>query len=171
MDAVEVHIGLGANVGGPIAQFSRALDQMLRRGLLLDPIQKSSLYRSAPWGPVSDQPYFINAVVRGETVSSPHDMLAGLKAIERDLGRGEQIVRWGPRLIDLDLLLYGKVVLNTPDLTIPHPSLTERAFALLPLLEISPDVRHPSTGLPLGHYLGLLGAEIAVTERIADTWP
>ncbi|MBM3335889.1 2-amino-4-hydroxy-6-hydroxymethyldihydropteridine diphosphokinase, partial [Candidatus Sumerlaeota bacterium] len=116
MDAIEVHIGLGANVGEPVMQFSQALDEMLRRGLLFRPIQKSSFYRSAPWGPVADQPHFINAVVRGKTLLPPHDLLAGLKAVERDLGRAEQTIRWGPRLIDLDLLLYGKVVLNTPGL-------------------------------------------------------
>ncbi len=96
----------------------------------------SRLYRSKPWG-VADQPDFYNAVALIETETQPRELLAGLKQIENELGRVEG-PRWGPRVLDLDILLYGEVMVNEADLQIPHPRLFERAFALLPLAELDP---------------------------------
>ena len=97
-------------------------------------MHNSSLYRTAPWG-LRDQPHFINAVVEIETELDPYALLAGLKALERDLGR-QPGPRWGARIIDLDILIYDDVEMKEPDLTLPHARLYERAFALVPLAEI-----------------------------------
>ena len=170
MDSSDVYIGLGANVGDPIAQLRRAIEELLRRGLVTEPLRRSSLYRTAPWGPVSDQPWFINAVVCGKASLPPLDLLAGLKAIERDLGRVGETVRWGPRPVDLDILLYAKVVMNTPELTIPHPRICERAFVLVPLLEIAPDLTDPIRGTSYAHYADLLTIDIGAIEKIPDAF-
>ena len=103
------------------------------------------MYRSAPLGP-QDQPDFVNAVVLVETGLEARALLDGLQAIEADLGRRRESVQWGPRVIDLDLLLYGDLVVDEPGLTVPHPRMHERNFVLLPLREIAPDVEIPGRG-------------------------
>jgi 2-amino-4-hydroxy-6-hydroxymethyldihydropteridine diphosphokinase len=113
------------------------------------------VYETPPWG-VTDQPPFLNAVCYGRTALPPDQLLTLLKDLERDLGR-TATKRWGPRVIDLDLLFFDDLILTTPTLTIPHPLLHERAFVLVPLHEIAPDLNHP-----------VLGTTIAV---IADTVP
>ena len=135
-------IGLGANLGDAAATLREAIAELARlpRTELL---RASRLYRTPAWG-VTEQPDFINAVALVETALPPRDLLDALLAIERSFGRtrldGE---RWGPRTLDLDLLLYGDAVIDAPGLRVPHPHLHERAFALLPLLEIWPDVAIP----------------------------
>jgi len=170
MNLESVYLGLGANIGDPVAQLRRALAEMLRRNLLLEPVRKSSLYRTPPWGGDTDQPWFINAAVGGKTSLLPRQLLAGLKAIERDLGRQDEGAQWGPRSIDLDILLYGTKVLKSPDLTIPHPRLVERAFALLPLVEIAPDLTDPHTGLCYAHHLAALADDAQAIARIVDVF-
>lgn len=136
-----VYLGLGANVGNREGNLRLALR-------LLEPLAQvqavSSLYESEPWGP-ADQPPFYNAVARVTTGLEPPALLRHLKSVEHEMGRrpGE---RWGPRPIDLDILLYGERVLRTAELTIPHPGLVERPFVLVPLAELAPDVREPVTG-------------------------
>ena len=104
----------------------------------------SSLYMTAPWG-ITDQPEFVNAVAEVETDLAPTELLSRAKAVEMQMGRKRR-ERWGPREIDIDLLLYGDGVINTGGLEIPHPGMEERAFVLVPLLELAPDLAHPGTG-------------------------
>jgi len=104
-------------------------------------VEESPVYETAPWG-YTDQPKFLNQVVKAETNLSPEALLSYLKEIESQLGR-KQTVRYGPRVIDLDILFYDDVVLSQTGLKIPHPHLHERAFVLVPLADIAPDKQHP----------------------------
>jgi 2-amino-4-hydroxy-6-hydroxymethyldihydropteridine diphosphokinase len=111
----------------------------------------SSIYETPPWG-VTDQPAFLNQVLTGTTELEPDGLLNAVKAIEKKMGR-QPTFRYGPRLIDIDILLYGDIVLDTPDLVIPHPRMFERAFVLVPLLEIAPDLVSPITHEPVSDLL------------------
>jgi 2-amino-4-hydroxy-6-hydroxymethyldihydropteridine diphosphokinase len=131
-------IALGGNVGDVRSTFERAV-AMLCDGTKVRLAARSSDYRTPPWG-VTEQPPFLNAVIAVATSLPPHGLLALGQACERALGRERATEqRWGPRAIDLDLLAYDDLVLNDPDLTLPHPHLFERAFVLVPLAEIAPD--------------------------------
>lgn len=131
-----VGLGLGGNLGDPARQIARALSLIAARqaGTIL---RVSSLWRTPPWGNV-DQPAFLNACALIETALAPKALLAALKDIERAIGRtpGE---RWGPRVIDIDILFYDGLSLSDPTLTLPHKHLFERAFVLAPLAEIDGD--------------------------------
>jgi 2-amino-4-hydroxy-6-hydroxymethyldihydropteridine diphosphokinase len=107
-------------------------------------IAKSSVYETDPWG-YEDQDRYLNQVIEAETALQPEDILKKLKSIESDLGR-EPAVRFGPRVIDLDLLFYDDLILSTEKLQIPHPRIPLRAFVLIPLREIAPDFEHPALG-------------------------
>jgi 2-amino-4-hydroxy-6-hydroxymethyldihydropteridine diphosphokinase len=134
----EAFIALGGNIGDVRATFDRAI-AIVCDGAEVRLAARSSDYRTPPWG-VTEQPPFVNAVIAVTTSLPPHDLLARLQACERALGRERATERrWGPRAIDLDLLAYGDLVLDDPDLTLPHPRLFERAFVLVPLSEIAPD--------------------------------
>jgi 2-amino-4-hydroxy-6-hydroxymethyldihydropteridine diphosphokinase len=138
-------VGLGANLGDAQAAVRSGIDALskLRATRLL---HASSLYRTPAWG-VTAQPDFVNAVVMLATSLAPSGLLDELLAIERRAGRDRaQGQRWGPRTLDLDLLLYGDRTIDEPGLRVPHPHLHERAFALVPLLEIAPDVTIPGIG-------------------------
>lgn len=139
-------VGLGGNLGDPEVTLDaalQALDGVQDTRLL----RASRLYRTPAWG-VEQQPDFINAVVMLETRLGAPALLESLFVIERQHGRvREAEQRWGPRTLDLDLLLYGDAVIDEPGLRVPHPHLHERAFALLPLLEIAADVEIPGRGL------------------------
>ncbi len=141
-----VAVGLGANLGDARASVLaaiRVLDLLPTTRVL----SASRLYRTPAWGQ-TDQPDFMNAAVLLETSLGARALLDRLLAIERDFGRdrasGE---RWGPRTLDLDLLLFGNAVINEPGLQVPHPHLHERAFALLPLAEIGPELTIPGRGM------------------------
>ena len=137
VDRFEIGLGFGGNVGDPVATIGAAVRSLRERGHVhIDKV--SSLYRTAPWGPVP-QPNFANACALGETDLPAHALLAELKAVEALLGR-ESGERWGPRVIDIDILFYAGDVIDTPDLVIPHESLFLRAFVLVPLAEIAPDL-------------------------------
>ena len=136
-------IGLGSNLDDPAANVERALRRLSELGTVQ---ARSRFYRSKPWG-VREQPDFCNAAAIVETDLAPRDLLAALQSIERDLGRREG-PRWGPRRIDLDILLYGQERIDDPDLRVPHPRLMERAFALLPLAEIDPAFHDAAMALP-----------------------
>ena len=136
--AVESLFILGANLGDRAATLERALD-LLRNDCA--PLTRSALYETPPWGD-ADQPPFLNVAARGFTRLSPLVLLRRCKEIERELGR-LTTRRWGPRVVDVDLLSYGQISLTTPELTLPHPRLHERAFVLVPLAEIAPDWCHP----------------------------
>lgn len=134
----EALIALGGNVGDARATLDRAIF-LLCDGIEIKLLARSSDYATPPWG-VTDQPPFVNLAIAVETTLSPHELLARGHAVERMLGRdraNEQ--RWGPRSCDIDLIAYGDVALDTPDLKLPHPFWAERAFVLTPLAEIVPD--------------------------------
>ena len=140
---VRACVGLGGNVGDAAATLRAALPALdgLPGTRLL---RASRLYRTPAWG-VTDQPDFVNAVALLDTTLSPRALLDGLLAIERAFGR-ERRERWGPRTLDLDLLVYGGAAIDEPGLHVPHPHLHERAFVLLPLAEIAPDLEVPGQG-------------------------
>lgn len=140
----KVYIGLGSNLADPPAQVEtglRALAQLPRTRLAA----RSRPYRSMPWGR-TDQPTFVNAVARLDTGLEPRELLGQLLAIERRAGREREGARWGPRVLDLDILLYGDCRIAEPGLRVPHPHLHERAFVLVPLAEIAPDLDIPGHG-------------------------
>ena len=137
-----VYIGIGSNLGDREDNCLKAIELMRERGINVT--KQSSPYETEPWG-LTGQPKFINMAVEAETSHSPRKLLEVLKEIEKEMGRTEA-VRWGPRAIDLDILLYDDLILDEPDLKIPHPLMEEREFVLRPLCEIAPDVRHPVIG-------------------------
>jgi len=153
MTAVKsVFLALGTNLGDRGANLAQALGEISS----IASIQKeSSIYETPPWG-VTDQPAFLNQVVGVETSLSPVELLMAVKDIEIKMGRVPS-VRFGPRLIDIDILLYDDTVLNIPTLTLPHPRMLERAFVLVPLLEIAPDLISPLSREPLSGVLERLG--------------
>ena len=134
----EALIAFGGNVGDVRATLERAVAAFCGDADL-NLLARSSDYRTPPWG-VDDQPPFINRCIAVRTELLPHDLLERSQAIERALGRDRaQERRWGPRAVDIDLIAYDDLVLNTPKLTLPHPRLFERAFVLVPLAEIAPE--------------------------------
>jgi len=135
-------IGLGSNLGHPAAQIAEAVRRLSAR---MEVRGVSSLYRSAPVGP-QDQPDYVNAVLRGMSAASPEEVLADARSVEQALGR-VRTVRDGPRTIDVDVLDLGGMVLETPDLVLPHPRMAGRSFVLVPLAEVDPEWRHPVLGL------------------------
>jgi len=142
--SVTAYIGLGGNLGDP-ADRLRAAAQDLAAIPQTQLKHVSSLYRSPPLGP-PDQPHYVNAVAALETALPPDALLDALQALEVRHGRVRDGQRWGPRTLDLDLLLYGDAQLATPRLTVPHPGLPRRAFVLYPLAEIAPDLQVPGWG-------------------------
>lgn len=132
------YLGLGGNVGDTREYFRRAIEKLSALGTVA---AVSSFYETEPWGGVA-QANFLNAAVALDTELSPEALLTAIKKIEQELGRTPR-ERWGPREIDIDILLYGDTILKTDALTVPHPRLPERAFALRPLADIAPNVMHP----------------------------
>ncbi len=149
------YVGLGSNMGDREAMLRSALD--LLAALPSTALTKaSSFYETEPVG-VSDQPWFLNAVAQLDTELTPGQLMWNLQRLERALGRVRR-ERWGPRTIDLDLLLAGDWVIDEPGLTVPHPELLNRAFVLVPLVEIDPLLVHPGTGQTLLQQLARLGS-------------
>ena len=138
---MQVYLGLGSNLGKRQANLERAL-KILSESVHIE--QVSSLYETEPVGNI-EQPLFLNAVCRAQTELGPLQLLSLIKGVEASLGRVPGFPN-APRSIDLDIILYGDLVMETPELTIPHPRFTERAFVLIPLLEIAPELRHPVSG-------------------------
>ena len=152
-----VWVGIGSNVGQRQDFCRRAVDE-LKNSSQVQVEEVSSLYETTPVGG-PPQRSFINLVARLSTDLQPRDLLDLTQSIERRLGREADLVRWGPRVIDLDLLVVEGVSISEEDLEIPHPRLTERRFALVPLLEVDPDLRDPS-GEPYAAYLGDATGEV-----------
>jgi 2-amino-4-hydroxy-6-hydroxymethyldihydropteridine diphosphokinase len=141
-----VYIGVGSNLDDPRAQVLKAVQKL--RDLPGDTtrvVAVSKLYGSKPFGPVA-QGDFVNAVVGLLTQLTPHQLLEATQAIERALGRPEKYERWGPRIIDLDLLVFGRVQSEEPGLTLPHPGIVERNWVLYPLADIAPSLDIPKIG-------------------------
>jgi 2-amino-4-hydroxy-6-hydroxymethyldihydropteridine diphosphokinase len=141
---VRAFVGIGANLGDREATIRRAVE-LLDEIDGIEVVAMSALRETEPWGPV-EQPAFVNGAVAVETALEPPELLAALLDVERLLGRVRTGARWGPRTIDLDLLLYGERVVVEPGLTVPHPRLYERRFALEPLAELAPDAYVPGHG-------------------------
>ena len=159
-----VYIGLGSNLATPIEQLRSALAALAALPQT-DLIAQSSFYSSDPLGP-ADQPRYVNAVAALDTELSPLALLDALQTIELEQGRTRKAERWGPRTLDLDILLFGERRLDEPRLTVPHYHMHARAFVLYPLAEIAPDLK-----LPDGRALiELLGACPYVgLERLSET--
>ncbi len=153
MQRLDAVIGLGANLGERRATLQGAVRRLAALG---EVVAVSSLYETDPVGG-PPQPAYLNAAIRLGYEGSPAQLLSALLAIERDAGR-ERRERWGPRLLDLDILWIRGVVCSEPGLAVPHPSLRERAFALRPLLDVASDARDPSDGTLYSRVLDDLGA-------------
>ena len=135
-----IYLALGSNLGNRSLNLVRACSALKK---FIEISRVSHIYETPPWG-VLDQPLFLNQVIEAKTDLSPEDLLQQAKKIEIDLGR-VPAERYGPRLIDIDLLLFGRQEIHTETLTIPHPRLAERAFVLVPLNELAPDLSIPAT--------------------------
>lgn len=133
-----IFIGFGTNLGDRESQLRDAWNRLAR---IVHIGRTSAVYETEPWG-VTGQPRFLNLVVEGETTLSPPALLHALKTIEHDMGRIRGM-RYGPRIIDLDILLYDDEEISTDELEIPHPRIAERRFVLLPLVNLAPDLKHP----------------------------
>lgn len=133
------YIGIGSNLGDRVKNCLSAVELMEKEHITV--IKRSSIYETEPWG-VNNQPLFLNMVVEIETVMNPVELLNILKDIEKKLGR-KNSYHWGPRIIDLDILLFDNLIVNMDNLRIPHPLLHERDFVLRPLKEIAPGIIHP----------------------------
>lgn len=162
---VRAYVGLGANIGEPRAAMDRALS-MLDADARTSVTAGSSLYRTPPWGN-TDQPDFLNAVAEVETGRSARSLLDLCLDIERTLRR-VRAERWGPRTIDLDILAYGEGTLAEEGLQVPHPRLTERAFVLVPLGEIAPDLH--VNALPVAEWLTLIDTAGIELEEGPGWW-
>jgi 2-amino-4-hydroxy-6-hydroxymethyldihydropteridine diphosphokinase len=152
MPSKTAYLSLGSNIGERQDNLERALTLLELAGIHI--VHRSSLYETEPQD-VSNQPWFLNIVVECETRYFPLQLLTTVLGIEREIGRkrGAATIRRGPRLIDIDILLYGNSTIENPRLTVPHPRILERRFVLEPLLEIAPKLRHPVTKEPFSKYL------------------
>ena len=137
-----LYLALGSNLGDRFANLLAAIAALPPSIRVLN---QSPVYETPPWG-LASQPPFLNMTLKGGTQLEPRALLAHLKKLETRLGR-QPAVRWGPRLIDLDILFYDELILDTPGLTIPHPHLHERAFVLVPLADLAPELVHPVFGI------------------------
>ena len=152
---MKAFIGLGSNLGEREAMIRQALEAVAAMPDT-ELVRASSLYDTEPVGE-TDQPNFLNAVAQVDTDLPPRQLLWNLQLIEKRLGR-ERTRHWGPRVIDLDLLLYGDEIIEEDVLRVPHPEMTRRAFVLVPLVELDPLLVHPGTGETLLTHLSRLGA-------------
>ena len=134
-----VYIGIGSNLGNREENCEKAINLISQKGI--EVLKRSSFYETEPWG-VKEQPKFINAALEVETDLEPEELLKTIKGIETDIGRVSGI-RWGPRLIDFDILLYNDLTVKTDNLEIPHPGVKDRGFVLMPLSDIAPEKVHP----------------------------
>jgi 2-amino-4-hydroxy-6-hydroxymethyldihydropteridine diphosphokinase len=150
-----IYLSLGSNLGDRAGNLRAAIDGLARVGVALH--RASSVYETEPRDRI-DQPMFLNLVVEAETTLMPRQLLSRIARIERELGRKRTIPK-GPRTIDIDILFYGSSVIDTPDLTVPHPRIAERRFVLEPLFEIAPDLRHPLTRHTVREMLAEVGAQ------------
>ncbi len=156
----QAFIGIGSNVGDRLEFLRRAVDALRELGR----VRTSSVYETDPVGPPQDA--FLNAVASLETALRPHDLLAALKRIEAELGRIPR-ERWGPREIDLDLLLYGDETIDEPGLSVPHPEMTKRGFVLVPLVEVAPDARLPNGQILVG---ALHSVDVSGVRAFSGEW-
>ena len=162
-NAHTIYLALGANLGERGASLRNAVER-LREAVAVE--RMSSVYETEP-AYLLDQPRFLNMALRGQTVLDPHALLVFLKRIERGMGRTVG-PRYGPRAIDLDILLYDTLALTTADLTIPHPRMAERPFVLTPLAEIAPEIVPPGWNRSIGTLAKVVRGNGDVLVRIGD---
>lgn len=155
------YVGIGSNVGDRQGFCRRAIEE-LRATEGIDVPQVSSLYETSPIGG-PPQRSFVNLAAHIETTLTPQDLLAACKHIEHHLGREESDIRWGPRVVDLDILLFDQEKVSEPDLEIPHPRLTTRKFALVPLLELDADLADP-WGMPFREFVDEAEGDVELLE-------
>jgi len=165
---IRAYIGLGSNLGEPLAELRAA-----RRGLQQPPAiivrASSGLYRTAPVGGPPGQPDYLNAVLEIDTFIEPEDLLIHCQALEAASGRRRNGVRWDARPLDIDLLLYDELRLQTKVLTLPHPLLHQRRFVLAPLCDLWPQGTLPGDSLTFAEHLAAVD-ENQVVQRIAELW-
>jgi 2-amino-4-hydroxy-6-hydroxymethyldihydropteridine diphosphokinase len=157
-----VYLSLGSNIGDREANLLAAIAR-------LDPLRVSPIYETEPVD-VTDQPWFLNVVIELETGLFPRQFLAQTQRIERELGRVRAAPK-GPRTIDIDILLFGDVVMRTTELTIPHPRMAERRFVLQPLADMAPELRHPVTHQTVRAMLARLPVTVGVRPWKTSTQP
>ena len=155
-----VYLGFGSNIGNREANIQQALDRLQTDDVRL--LRVSSLYETEPMG-LREQAWFLNQVAEFETEFAPLQLLQRIQMVEKALGRKREIVN-GPRTIDIDIVLFGDVIMRTAELTIPHPRYRERRFVLEPLLELSPALKDPGTGQQLSAMLATISGQ-AVRRR------
>ena len=175
MERVTAYLGIGSNLGCREENLAAAIQRLndgtvtseihspvtsARVANTIEVLRSSSVYQTSPWG-LKDQPYFLNCVIEVGTKLPPAGLLERAKAVEETLGR-QPALRYGPRLIDVDILLYGSVVVEQRDLEIPHPRLHLRAFALIPLAELAPELIHPVLNLTVGQLAQKVGGQDGV---------
>ena len=146
----KVYLALGSNIGNREEMLQRAIDEL--HGPAITITRLSSVYETKPMD-VTDQPMFLNMVVEAETSLFPMMLLKRVQDVEKGLGR-KKLIDKGPRSIDIDILLFGRAIIDSPQLQVPHPRMTERRFVLEPLNEIAPDLRHPRTRRTIRDLLG-----------------
>ena len=155
------YVGLGSNIGDKAGNILRALD-ILSQSDGIKATKVSSFYETEPIG-CEDQDWFVNAVAQVEIIFSPEELLNAFKKVEQIMGR-KNTIRWGPREIDLDLLMYDQLCFESPGLVIPHPRLHERAFVLVPLAKIAPDLFHPIQKKTIAELLAELQSQKTIRQ-------
>ncbi|MFZ5642705.1 MAG: 2-amino-4-hydroxy-6-hydroxymethyldihydropteridine diphosphokinase [Bacillota bacterium] len=154
----KVYVGIGSNIGDKKGSIIKALE-LLKADGRFSGVKTAPFYKTDPVG-YTDQDWFLNTVAAFETDLSPHELLRVLMSIEEEMGR-VRTIRWGPRVIDLDIILYGDLKIDFPNLQVPHPRLEERAFVVAPLADLSPDLV-----MPCGKTSFLLAEELIKTQSI-----
>jgi len=161
MTSTPVYLSLGSNLGDRVENLRAALAALPAAGF--QPARASALYETEPVDYL-DQPWFLNCAAAGETSLAPHELLHNLRGIEAALGSAKAFAK-GPRLLDIDILVYGDAVLATPELQVPHPRMLERRFVLAPLAEIAPHLRHPLWDADVSQLLSQL-EDTSVVRRV-----
>ena len=162
-----VYLSLGSNRGDRRKHLASGIEKLSGKpGIIVQRI--SSLYETEPWGKV-DQPEFLNCALEIFTELAPEELLMVLRSIERSAGRRPGIAKWAPRVLDMDILIYGKLVIDSPELTIPHPRLIDRRFVLEPLCELCPDLVLPGQGIDICSALSQCKDNEAV-RKLSGEW-
>jgi len=159
----KVYLSLGTNLGDRLVNLEQALTLLDAEGVRI--LRRSPVYETEPRD-VLDQPLFLNMVAEAKTALLPLQLLWRVMRVEKKLGR-KRVIRGGPRLIDIDVLLFGNQVIAKPGLTVPHPRMLERRFVLEPLLELAPEVRDPRTGRLLAEFLAAVNEQRLVRVTLS----